>query len=1113
MYISLDLKKHDNNKIVNLIIFIFLVTSSFSYASNSISLKCSHPKKNIKGAWHFNTGIPISEGKLNTDHGIKLYKKGKEIPVQWDVRATWGPAGSKSEKSVKWLGLNFTDPKLESGPLNYKVKLLKKKPKINDRVSVSEDQSSILIDNGVLKLTFKKPSSNNGFNLIDRVEYQNNPIIQSNQEQGAFIHDEFGNRYWACLDRSAKLKVEVQGPEFVVLKAEGWFVSKNPKAKTNKYVAETHKRPAKGFCRFITRISIAANMPGIKVQHTIIFTEDSHKVKYGSMGLELPLPENVSKTKIGIDEQSYSIENDFHLLQNASDQYEIQEKGKVIKKGKRSPGWVQTGNLLIAQRDFWQNFPSEIGVYPSKKKVRWLFWPEHGIKRQDQPSDIQDKDQYHLQFVHSGKILDFNVPEFFKNDKKKYRLFHKNYPVSAYHANALGVSKTHELWIDFSKQDQEQRKDLFLTNPHLMADPKYIEKTKVLYPLLSENKKDPHMEHFFNEGQKYLMRLLDKINVYGMWNFGDQNHSFYEEQNTKSIYPSIRRTWANTHHGYSRIPWILYMRNADPAHLNRGRRQNSHIIDIDVCHWSNLDMRLPKKIKFVGGICDYKGFVHWNAGYRNHYNSGIDFMLWDYYLTGNLRSLDVAMEHGYYNAAHLRGLDNREGAGKLNAIIDLYKATWDPKVKSAMHHVFNQITQKKVNQHSNIHWMPWLINYYNLTKSKKAEEYILYWADHANVFYIDMVAYAYRITGEKRFAKECARLLHLYKSYLPIRNDFYNGCFGRKPYKYVMDWKSALYAEDIARSYSLKMKDLIPEYWSRNSFSYDGLTGINTNLYLRRREVKGRPSIAEEWFGKAYPWPEGTYKQLEFHIKHDRKPKPTYLGCWQQRGQTIFDIYQPNGQLLKSIKKTGTFGSRPHKDKVKRRNGFKELCYNDKVLKGFKVKYPHMFYLPPGWEEIYQPNKLDLSKKDPTGFYKIIFKADNHHRLIPPVPPTGKLWIKIGKTSTFGIDGNMFFYVPKKVKEFELRFLPSYIPKHSGRTKLFMSSGFVYDPSLNPVGTIQCGRSLKPQVMKFKVKPKQQGKVWLISSKLVSLVAMKKIPPFISPCYNTFKGKVSFPKY
>jgi hypothetical protein len=102
---------------------------------------------------------------------------------------------------------------------------------------------------------------------------------------------------------------------------------------------------------------------------------------------------------------------------------------------------------------------------------------------------------------------------------------------------------------------------------------------------------------------------------------------------------------------------------------------------VSTCHFTTPEFSTQGDDagKLVGGLGDYKGYVPWHAGNRvGDYNNMVDFILLDYYLTGNGRAKDVAREIGELLIQHARGTVSREAAA-MGALLHYYQHTWDAR--------------------------------------------------------------------------------------------------------------------------------------------------------------------------------------------------------------------------------------------------------------------------------------------------------------------------------------------------------------------------------------------------------------------------------------------------
>jgi hypothetical protein len=157
------------------------------------------------------------------------------------------------------------------------------------------------------------------------------------------------------------------------------------------------------------------------------------------------------------------------------------------------------------------------------------------------------------------------------------------------------------------------------------------------------------------------------------------------------------------------------------------------VMDVSICHFAAPQAQNAhySARKLVGGMTDYKGYVPWHTGDRvGDYNNVIDFMLLDYYLTGNRRSLDVTTEMGELLIQHAKGHISREAAN-LSALLDYYKHTWNAAALLKFTTELPKCYTKPAVQHDppSVQWGPFLEPWIIFSGDKRAREFLLELAD------------------------------------------------------------------------------------------------------------------------------------------------------------------------------------------------------------------------------------------------------------------------------------------------------------------------------------------------------------------------------------------------
>lgn len=1039
--------------------------------ADAAPLVLTRPAPVSAAAHHFRAGVPIARGVLTDPSRVSLTRDGENIPVQATTVATWGPPGTPDAGSVRWLRLDFVDS-VEAGAQQSCMLHIGKTAPVPHRVTVRDTPRSIAVNNGRLFILIDKSS----FNPFASLRVDGKPLPRG---EGAYVTDAKGMRYHASNDPDVKIEIEQQGPLAAVIRAEGWFVNPagplrdrkenkdgprtrdiNP-SDTRQAQAEPLPRPKGAFCRFVTRLYIAADQPDLRVQHTFILTEDSRDTQYGDIGLHLPAPDAQSITFAGVDQP---IAGPAHLLQKSWDAFDIVDaSGNAVASGEKATGIARAGATGVAVREFWQNYPKEISFEPGELTVH--FWPAHGINRAEDGDAFCWENGWRLPFVHSGKLLNFEVPKRLFEDEAEFppnRVLYKN---GASKANALGISRTHDLLISFAADETfTDRAAVFQADPHPMPAPKYIEYTKAVPEITAAQPDEyPFAEHWFANSYKWVIRAHKNYNAYGMWNYGDVNHYFFytgtDGDPREYMRPRYRRLWAGTHHGYARLAWWLYMRNADPVLLEHARAQTSHIADVDTSHWEDGVVWNKR----IGGLCDYKGIVHWHMGNRAWYNAEVDYLLYDFYLTGDRRSWDVAMEHGDYTRRALRPHRNRESAGQLDVYACMWRATWDERYRDVLLEVAHKTMGNGAwNEHSARGWSPWPIRTWRLTGDEKVKQWVLDWAEQeipnprlANC----TSAWAYEMTGDEKWKKRAAvALFRLPAENAVVRRDDLDGFIGRQ-----WNWNWSFPVRDLimcmktARGVDLTMADISPAQYGNIQYP----TGMP--YPLRNRDNAGRR------FGDLYPWPddfEDMRDEIVFH--HDGSNQTINFGTTMQAATVTVRLIDPSGNVAREDVREGRPGV--------------------------------------GHEEV------PLGSTDPAGFWRLQYEGTDAWRPKPlREAADDRVWFPIGDESSWFLSGTAFFYVPADCEKFEMHLLPSFHPPSRGRGSMDMSMGVVFNADLEPAARIDCSLQTTPQVLTFEPSPVQRGRVWAILGGGVTFHKVVGIPAYLAPTVHSFTGTPRHP--
>jgi hypothetical protein len=679
--------------------------------------------------WHARTGVAFPEGALWKSDQVALFTAdGKPVPVQVRSLATWSKGGA-----IKWASLDFQLPLSAQARETLKLRFGPDvKATSGGELKIAETDLKIAIDTGAARFVIRRQ----GFNFIDEMTVGERAVLKPSgaADRGPYMADEAGKKYWGSLDKAGTVVVEEQNPMRAVVRAEGFHVD---------------ERGAK-LGRYVMRLYFYSGVPYFRTQHTFIITEDSNQTRYSDIGLLLPIAGAGYAFGTSGEPQTGSVEagRSVSLLQKRWDQYAIHvnaDQPAPLAAGDKAPGWVARGGVAVVVRDFWQNFPKELEADAAGLTVH--FWPRHGQRVWSEEEEVQPEHAYMLPFVHQGKLLDFKMPEsyfagplakeygFSREKDGKWELY---YGLGAQRSNAMGVGKTHDLLIAFGDVAKPEKlsalRDAFQTDAHFLADPNWTCATEVVGPMAPvDAERFPYQEAYISDGFDFLMRwTFDATHAYGMFNYGDSYHVF-RKQGDPSLAPGYYRLWAGYHHGRARVPWLFYLRSGDPKYFAWGRANSQRLIDVSTCHYTTpqFDTQGDDAGKLVGGLADYKGIVPWHSGNRvGDYNNMIDFILLDYYLTGNGRALDVAHETGQLLIRHARGKTSREAAS-LGALLHYYQHTWNPQALLAFTTELPNCYKLPAYQHypASVQWGPYVEPWIAYSNDPAAKKFLMELAD------------------------------------------------------------------------------------------------------------------------------------------------------------------------------------------------------------------------------------------------------------------------------------------------------------------------------------------------------------------------------------------------
>lgn len=615
------------------------------------------PQKDLAGiVWPITTGVPFSQGSLASASNVRLLDpSGKEVPFQTDVRSTWGRQGP-----VQWLGLDFV-PKLSDGEQVY---TLEYGPDVKaagtGKLDVRQTDDQISVNTGPLQFTVNRKR----FALISSASMDGDQVIKPANHAGLSLVDHEGNRYRSVNDKQVQVTVEEAGPVRVTICAKGWYVKDGTDGSRT-----SCELPTDRLCLFTVRMSAFAGSSLVKMAVSTTLTQDTQKVRLRELTIGFP----VSPGEIRVGD--HKLADNGYLLQDRWDRA-IDAAGK---EHPRLDGWIETPGLRIAVRRFWQLFPKEIGHANGLLTIH--PWPAHGHDVFAMDDQIQMQNIYKLWYAHHGREQNFSLPPQYTKRLDDELVAHPK-TFSAYYkdmsyANAQGLTIHNDLLLSFGPTvNGATLNKLVNTDPHALPDPAYTCAANVFGPILHADPQFAELEQTYQRGYQHFIDRKHSANEYGMLIYGN-GHTYWSYGKNHAL---VHRVWINNHYLISRLPLVQYARSGDPRWINvpgGGRDLANTLRDIATVNYVSPERRF--KYHQLGAMYHCKGFAPW-AGDAHVAAHPIcaNYLIYDYYLFGNRRSLDTL--HNWIaglKEASPGGYPTREGMTSMAEMIEAYRLTWD----------------------------------------------------------------------------------------------------------------------------------------------------------------------------------------------------------------------------------------------------------------------------------------------------------------------------------------------------------------------------------------------------------------------------------------------------
>jgi photosystem II stability/assembly factor-like uncharacterized protein len=669
-------------------------------------------------------GVPLPKGALPASSSNRVVLRnpsGGVVPAQSSPLTTWENP-SEGPASIKYLKLMFSASPVQSGTytLEYDVNPIPAAPP--SPVTVTNVSGGLMVDTGAIRFMVKQANPT----LLDKVwmDVNGNGVVEETEQivdplasKGLYLVDDYGETYRASFDPAATLVVEESGPLQATLRAEGSY----------------QRATGQQLNKWIVRLKAYAGQPFVRIYHTYIVTKPTGDdpagdpnpqgdARFRDIGIELPLIQDGPRTVVFPPGRQWLDPNDpLQVPPNNLPDPEIVYDSNFITFNESQ--LAPAGSVFLHQDTYkrfrvWRDAVMTdhdntqnghwIRTQSSQRAVtasmRWS-WQNHPVGFEWLPAD---KLRVHLWTQRDTQLLDFR-PKPYLESRGRWQTFANQACAVQFEIrpgvpelpcavpgtvnwNGLGVSKTHEILLDFHRTaataQATQRAYLLQRPAYAYADPQAARAT------LAAGYVHPYDPDRFSGLEIAISKVMDRYrleqmkgipgygDLYGSFDFGDTPHT-----------GSAHRFWS--HHFFTEpsIWWQLFRRSGDRRYLDFGEANARHHMDIDVVHAGGVEciVGLPNtctaasgKLVTPGGYNDDNtGLFHWGgvAGIEGTQHV-IPHLVSYYNLTGYERARDVALLIGKMYVENFSGHQPDAGGARQTGtslwnLTELYSLMWN----------------------------------------------------------------------------------------------------------------------------------------------------------------------------------------------------------------------------------------------------------------------------------------------------------------------------------------------------------------------------------------------------------------------------------------------------
>lgn len=693
------------------------VTSSRTRTKKTIALRCIGREGLRYGRRPITLGIPFADGALRVGASVRLVDgNGSPIPVQTQCLATW----HRDLEFVKWLLVDAQVDLCEgwARDLTLEYPADAPPPEPEQRVWVEEEGAYLRVDTGAMRLWIRRtfhewqsPSRPDVFaRCAVRTEGGWRDLLRGSPGPFLYMRDQYGNDYDSCSAGPApEVVVEEAGPLRACIRIDGY------------HAAGQGQR----FYPYTLRVHLYAGQRDLVICHTFVYDQDPHSVELSAIGMRFPLVLGGHlRAAVGGEETAHWAANwrEMTMLQSDDIHYVVRRDGRPYGAGAKAAGWASLngdlGGAVAVVKDCWQEYPKGFALNADGIDVQ--IWPEsHGQNL----AFTTPFEEPALQFVgEDGAPL---------RDEGEIRRLLAEHPTAPLHLKSLNIRSVQEAaWVEGIIEQHAPGRTITYNDTGTNVGIGAAKTTEIHVRLSGTALDDDEAEalaqavqepvvavvdpeyvcatgafgHFYHRGDPRFAQVdqdlddlfetvavdpVTRCKLYGMMRYGDMvcAHSpavgwvylLYKHSDPEK---ALRYVGPYHNEAVDQIMavWGQYTRTGEREALLIAQRYAQTVADVAFVH---AYPGHPEQI----GLIHYHNGHPWSGGLSPSH-SIVSGILTGYYLTGNRRMLDVAIEAAdrvvrtQEPAGILSCRDrrlHREFTGPLSILLDPYQATWAEK--------------------------------------------------------------------------------------------------------------------------------------------------------------------------------------------------------------------------------------------------------------------------------------------------------------------------------------------------------------------------------------------------------------------------------------------------